>query len=539
MVKLGIMPPKILKIGKKEDIAWAVKYIKNMRDREVVFELASESPLLKSSDNMKLMKRTAEALGKKITVATDDEIGMVLAKKAGVLHGNAEVHMPKGARRGGRVGVVKQQMSDMESATTIKVAPRVEKIRTTILPDIQMPDIQPAEIIAKVNPFNRISTKATKIIVVTSVLLVLAAFLVAVLLPAATITVFARSESITRDFEIAVDKNLAAADHTNLEVPGITVNKETSLTKRFNATGKVSAGEKATGNVVLYNFTPNTLTLRASTTTLVANGKKYFFTQDATGIRSTNSENSPSTGNIAIVAELPGDDYNLPAGTKFEIQNAALGNQNVYAKNSVALAGGTTAADSATSVSQRDFDEAGIVLLNEIVAKTAAELSEEHKGVVRLVDSGITKEILAQTSSVEINEQAETFDVTVIARISGIAIKESDVTDLVVSKINEVLSADKYLPENSKRNFTASFKSLDQATGRGVLAVHFETGVAYKVQSEDLNKLLTGKNESEIKEILLSKPEVDTVDVKFWPEWLTHKAPRLSSKIKINTVIAE
>jgi len=530
------MPPKIIKLGKKDDIAAAVKHIKNMRDREVTFELENGSSLLKSSDNLRLMKKTAESLGKKIWVSTDDEIGMILAKKAGVLQGDMEIRMPKGAPRVARSDV-KPRFSDIRDSAQ-GMAQKAEKARAMVLPAMAeiTTRIAPREIFAKINPFRKFGSRTSKFVVSGLVLMVLGVFLLAIFLPSANVTVYARSETITRDFEIAVDKNLAAADHTNLEIPGITVLKESSLTKNFPATGKVAAGEKATGSVVLYNFTDNTLTLRASTTTLVSGGKKYFFTKDATGIRPTSSESNPSTGPIEIIAELPGADFNLAADTKFDIVNAALGNQNVYAKNSEALAGGSTDT-SATSVSQRDFDEAGISLLNDIVQNAANELSQTHQSPVRLFDSALTKEVLAQTANKEINEPAESFDVTVIARVSGLGVKDADVVDLVLAKINEVLSGDKYIPEDGKRNYTASFKSVDLAAGRGVLAVHFETEVAYKVESENFNKLLTGKNEAEIKEILLSKPEVDSVKVEFWPKWLTHKSPRLSNKINIQTVI--
>src|SRR5690606_649215 len=103
-----------------------------------------------------------------------------------------------------------------------------------------------------------------------------------------------------------------------------------------------------------------------------------------------------------------------------------------------------------------------------------------------------------------------------------------------------VLSDDKYLlTDNGQTKYSAEFKSLDVATGQGVLAVHFETVAAYQVDEDDLSKLLAGKNETEIKEILLSKPEVDEVKVEFWPSWLVHKAPKFNGKVYIETVVTQ
>jgi hypothetical protein len=541
------MPPKTIKLNKKDEISSVVKRIKDMRDKEVIFEMDSSSALLRNSDHMKLMKKTAQSLGKKIWVSTDDEIGRILAKKADVLYGDDEVRMPRPRARTMK-NEVKPNFSDIMSngkaipaPVMIKPKPKMDMdldMEVATIPVVQSYDYEEVE-----EPRARFNfgTRRTKVIISSLIGLVIAALLLAIFLPSATVTVFARSESISRDFEIVVDKNLAAPDNTNLEIPGIAVSNEESLTKNFPATGTLSSGEKATGLVTLYNFTKNTLTLKATTTTLVVDGKKYLFTKDVTGIRPTGgTEENPAAGTlippVTVIAEQGGEAYNLPAGARFEIVNKALGNQPVFAKNTDPIAGGSTNT-SATAVSQKDVDQAAAVLLNEIVATTASELSNQNGGTVKIVDSGVTKEVLAQTESREPGEAASSFDMTMIARVTGMAFKDQDVIDLVESKINEVLSNDKYLDQSANKNYTAKFKSFDAATGRGVLSVHFETTVAYKLDNQNLSKLLAGKNEAEIKEILLSKPEVDSVTVKFWPSWLSHKAPRISSKIHIESQV--
>ncbi|OGF02782.1 MAG: hypothetical protein A3J07_00185 [Candidatus Doudnabacteria bacterium RIFCSPLOWO2_02_FULL_49_13] len=532
------MATPIIKLGKKDDIASVVKRIKDLREREVIFELESGSALLRSSDNLKLMKRTGEALGKKIRVTTDDEIGKILAKKAGVLLGDLEVKMPKGGIRVARSDV-KPRFSDILGGSRIPsraVGRVVEKANAFAVPKISMPTLP------KFN-WNFGEHKTVKIFLAALAGLIVVCFALAIWLPKATITLMARSESITRDFEIVVDKTVAQADPDNLEIPGFVVEKEKSKTESFPATGKESVGLKAAGAVTLYNFTNNTLTLKASTTTLVANGQKYKFTHDVTGLKPTQgTQAKPDLASlippVPIVADSGGESSNMPPGTKFKVVNAALGNQNVYAINQTAITGGKTTT-SATVFSQQDFDNAVASMVNAIVAEAAAEASETAGGTIQLVDSGLVKTVLAKTANKEIGDPAENFNMTVIAKISGLGFRQQDVIDVVVSKIKQVLSADKYLADEGKNTYTATYKTIDSAGGQGVLAVHFETTAAYKVDSNNLSKLLAGKNESEIKEILLSKPEVDTVKVEFWPKWLTYKAPRFNGKIYIETKLSQ
>lgn len=519
------MPPKVIKLGKKDDIASVIRQIKPIRDREVIFELVRGSILLSSSYNLKLLKRTGEAMGKIVKVQTDDEIGRILAKKAGVLYGDAEVRMPKNVHRVSRSDV-KPRFSDIMGSRKFFSAADERALKPEAA-------VQPVKISKPNTRAVKSSGNFSKLFILGLVILVVAVFGLAVLLPKATVTVFARSEQVTRDLELTVDKSFVAADPDNLQISGVPIAREVSQTKNFPTTGAKLDGVKAAGTVTIYNFTPNTLTLKAATTTLVVSGKKYFFAKDVSGIK----PNGVPNPNIQISAELPGETQNLPADTKFQIVNQALGSQNVYAVNPEGIGGGD--ATSTTVLSQEDIDKAAASLANDIVAQAESDLTQETGFATKLVPSGIKIEILAKTANKDVGDIADDFDMTMIAKVTGLGFKDNDVTSVVVAKINQVLSSDKYLLDSFHKEYTAEYKSVDIPNGHGVLAVHFATTAAYKIDASNLAKILAGKNESEIKEILLSKPEVDNVKVELWPNWIAHKAPRFNGKIYIQTQISQ
>lgn len=521
------MPPKVIKLGKKDDIASVIRQVKSIRDREVIFELVRGSVLLSSSANLKLLKRTGEALGKNVKVMTDDEIGRILAKKAGVLYGDEEVKMPR--PEGIRVARsdVKPRFSDiMGSRKIFSTAVRnAVKPVAAILPVKQFPKISSKP--------KRLSGNFSRMFILALVILVVGVFGLAVLLPKATITVFARSEQVTRDLEITVDKNTSFADADTLQIQGVPVAREVSQTKNFPSTGVKLSGTKATGTVTLFNLTANTLTLKAATTTLMASGKKYFFVKDVGGIK----PNGVPNPDIQITAELAGEEQNLLADTRFEIVNAALGNQNVYATNPNGIGGGQ--ATSVKVLSQEDIDKAAASLTNDIVKEAESDITQETGMSTKLASTGTKIEVLAKTANKDVGEEVDNFDMTMIAKVTGLGFKSNEVINLVITKINQVLSSDKYLLDNGQKQFTAEFKSIDIPNGHGVLAVHFQTTAAYKVDSSNLPKILAGKTESEVKEILLSKPEIDNVKVVFWPDWFVHKVPRFNGKIQIMTELSQ
>lgn len=528
------MPPQTIKLGRKDDIVSVIKQIRNLRDREVIFELESGSILLASSDNLKLMKRTGEALGKTIKVQTDDEVGRILAKKAGILldGDDTEPRMIRSAQVRVARSDVKPRFSDILGARKIFNRPVTQPER------IINPVVAISASVGK--KIHRVSNR-TKILIISGVVLVITIACLLIFLPKATITVFARSEQVARDLEITVDKNITSIDTNNLQIPGIEFTKEISQTKNFTTSGVKLTGTKATGSITIYNFTKYTLKLSAKNTSFVFNGKKYLLNKDVAGIRPTGgTEASPDmttlTPPVEVVAEEPGEAYNLPANSKFQISNPALGNFQVYGINPTGIGGGR--AVSSPMISQKDIDSAVESLTIEIVAQAQADLSQENGSSMKLLDSGIVKQILAKTTNKNVGDEVDNFNMTVIARIAGLAFKDNDVTDAAVAKINQVLSTDKYLLDDAKKQYTAQFKTIDQTLGHGVLAVHFATTAAYKVDETNLAKILSGKNALEIKEILLSKPEVDKVQVDFWPSWLVHSAPKLNGHVYVKSEIS-
>jgi cell division protein FtsL len=538
---------RVIKLKKSDDIAAVIQIIKDLKDREVVFEMEKGSPLLSSSSNLRLIKKTGEVMGKKIRVRTDDPTGRILAIKAEVLEGDAESAMPatlQPMRPRVRTTDIRPRFQDI-----IRPRPSAAIVPAAIEPDVESTYIRSAQEnieIARPARVRRKGTSLSKVFVVTMVVLVLVVFALAVLLPTANITIYARSEPISRDTEVIVDKSATKADAAKMVVPALIVSREVSQTKNFPATGTKNIGTKATGSVQLYNFTKNTLTLKSTTTVLLVNGKKFLFTKDITGLRPTATigtgadaevDSSSLIPPVSLIAELPGEDYNIAANTKFNIVNAALGNQNVYGVDTAAFAGGST--KTVKIVSQQDLDNAAASMTNSIAAQAEEDLKSENTGSdVKILPTGITKEVLAKTSNKNAGDTADAFDMTMIAKISGLSFRETDVKELAKNKITSVLSDDKYLLTDAQDSIIANFKSLDLTHGTGVLSVHYETIAAYRVDTTNLSQLLAGKNANEIKEILLTKPEIDRVDVEFAP-FFVNKAPKLNGKIYIHNQLSQ
>lgn len=542
---------KTIKLDKKEEVSSAIQKLKAAKETEVIIEAERGSLVISNSNHLRLIRKTAEVLGKSVLLKTDDELGQALAVKAGMplLQESPKLSRVFPRRIKTQSAKPRTAISDIPFNRPAPVKPTMPVKPTVLKRGTSVKAESPLGFASGMEPQGPASSsrvwKFSKYVVSVLALVTLAVFAAAVILPKTEITVYARSEAVTRDVEITVDKNAKTMDSSRMIIPGSIVNRELNDTKSFQTTGQKQVGTKAAGSVQIYNFTKNLLTLKASTTTLVINGKKYFFTKDATAIRPTarignGNEQEVDTGTltapIPITAETPGDSYNLPANSRFEIVNAALGTgKDVYAVSPVAISGGTS--KTVRVLSQADLDSATEKMSEGLATVAEQDIIAAGDSTKKLLSSGTIKEILAKTANKDVGDEATEFDMTVIARISGLSYNEQDVKNLVLDKINAVLSSDKYLLPDGKQDASARYKSLDLANGKGVLAVHFETVAAYKVDNDNLSQVLAGKNASEIKEILLTKPEIDRVDVKFSP-FFVNKAPRFNGKIYVSSVLS-
>lgn len=365
-------------------------------------------------------------------------------------------------------------------------------------------------------------------------LLAVFAFLV---LPEVKIEVEARSEPVTREFEIKVDQKAPSANFAELVTPGKVLEQDLSGTKTFPATGTKNAGKIASGFVHIYNFSKTTLILKKDTTILIANGNKYHFTQDAGNIRPTarigleDQEVDPTslTAPVPVAAEGPGEQFNLPAKTRLEIQNEVFGHQPkvLYAVVAEDLSGGTTREMKVVTQEdiQRAYDDLGKQLL-ENSRKALATPSSSFK----ILDEAASSQIVEQKAAAAPGAESKEFDATVRLKLRALVYDEQEVRGIITQRITRLLPENKILQTRQADRLQSKFSAVNLDQGFGILQNHYESQIVYKVDPADLVERVRGKSESEIRDILLSRPEIAEVGVKFYPFWVK-SAPKFTRKI--------
>lgn len=374
-----------------------------------------------------------------------------------------------------------------------------------------------------------------------ALLVVLVGLSIFFLLPEAKISIKLRTEPVTRDLEIRLDQNEQNVSVSTLLIPGEIKEKEIEGGRIYSTSGVRNVGSKASGFVNLYNFSKTTLILKAETTVLTAGGKKYFFAHDVGSIRPTarigldDVEIDPSSliPPVAVIAETPGEAYNLAAGTRLEITNEVFGAkpETLYAvAASDGVSGGAT--KEIKIATEADLTSALDQLKNDLVEQARRELEEQDAGV-KILAPALAVEIVDQSTSVSAGAEVAEFTAGLKLKIRALGFSEKDVLKVIRERISRLLPENKKLIAEDQPKLQTSFIQVNLGEGSGILAAHFEGEIRYELDQVGLKDRLRGKTADEIREILLSRAEIQDVEVRFYPFWLK-KAPRFTRKIELD-----
>ncbi len=560
---------KTLYLNLEDDVAKIVAKLKREKSESAVLVFPKKSFIFSDSINLKLLKKQIDMIDKEVFILTMDERGQEYAQAAGF----QLKHLPKSSRA--------NSFSDIRPRTTrvpetvavaemiaevaaeedaqdpepvyeepiIKTAPRrasAERSRSFITPaKISRPNIRsteaaPLRVAHKDNVFmpagSKVAPPRTRksyrayVIGFIALALVVVMLLVLVVLPSASIVVYAKNQSIARDLDITADVNAQTTDSSKLTVPVVVVNETQTIADNFQANGKKELGSKAEGRIAIYNLTGSPMALKAATTTLTVGSKTYVFKQDQPLVKALTSAASDANATVAdVVATEGGESFNVPAGTRMEITNQAFGSQpqRLYAKTVTQIVGGNSRFVSV--VSKEDMDNAQKELTKRVVDGINANLAARE---ARLVEGAYNISVISYITDKPEGTEGQNFASTLQVNISGLAFNENALKNMVRQRLLTTLGAGRNLQDANVDKVIYKIKNLDLQNGLMQLSLHYESNAKPNLQQQDIRNKVAGKTKEEASDVILANPDVDHIEITVQPAWQS-SLPRFGSKIHL------
>ncbi len=557
---------KSIYLNLEDDIAKITTRLKREASDEVVLVVPKKSLLFSDSINLRLLKKQADVLGKTISIMTMDEMGQAYAKEAGFdlkflsksgpSKDSGDIRMsPRTVRKtepkrrvaapaatsAATSGAVKRSPMRPRPATATR--PATMKPRTIVpaasvaTKDTMFPpyptrpprsNLFKPEMAQELAPARRTTNIQRFLIAFVGLSILVGLLLAFVILPSASITVYAKTQPVSRDVDVLVTSAVSGPDQSRLSLPSTRVQKEMVVNNKFDTGGKRDVGTKSIGTVKIYNFSGAALNLRATTTTLTVGTKTYRFKTDQNNVRvSSSTTSTPNTAEIE--ASEGGESFNVPAGTRMEITNQVFGSkpQALYAVVDSAVVGGSSRF--ITTVTEEDLQKARDALTAQALAELRDELSASN---ITLPDNAYTVAATDFVPSAQVGAEVQSFTANQKVAITGLGFSTLDLATMLRSRILNTLGANVNLQEPSKDTITYTIKQLDIPGGIMRLTVHYESKAIGQVDVTNITSAIVGKSKEQASEILLANDQIERVDIALSPSW-QGSIPRFKQKIDL------
>lgn len=356
-------------------------------------------------------------------------------------------------------------------------------------------------------PFTLLSTRK-KYILVSIPLIALVFGLVSLwwFLPSSKITLKVKSQVLEKEENVLVGRASPGG------LTGTLVESLLSGSQKAVTTGKKEVGDKAQGEVILFNKTSQPKTFTAGTILKTTSGVVFALNSQATVASRSATLEGITYGKTKtnVTAQDFGTEGNIAANTNFTIADF---DQSLYsAYNEQSFSGGTKREVSV--VSQDDRKKLQDNLTKELETKATEELKAKVPPNSKIEDTAIQKEVISQKFDKEVAQEASVVSLTQEVKFSAVAYSQDELFKFLAEKIKEdVPSSYEILSDFSKVEI---IETLPEGEGF-ILRTKFTGSLIPKFDTPKITNELVGKNPKTTKDYLLALQDVQEAQIAISP----------------------
>lgn len=321
----------------------------------------------------------------------------------------------------------------------------------------------------------------------------------------AQITVFTDQKSFKKTIPVTFASENSFKDG-KIKINEIFTEADGSLSK--GVTGKKETGNKAQGEVTIYNKLDSPKTFLKGSSVTSSNNLIFTLTDDVTVASTSSFSTSLSSSNVKIEASTYGKQYNLPSGSNFTVGNFPA--SSYIAKNNNALSGGTT--KDIQVVSQKDLDDLLTQITSDLQNKAIQEAKSKLSSGENILPQSLSSEVTEKNFDKKVGDEAGTISLSAKIKFQFASYNNSDLGGLIKESAAGEIGQDFSLkPSDSKINVQDFTINKDTVSAKLAINAVFEPTI-------DKNKLLksiSGKSLSESEKQIKNVAGVTDVNIKF------------------------
>ena len=368
--------------------------------------------------------------------------------------------------------------------------------------------------------------------IITTLVISLTAFLSLIwFYPKATAQLIVYPQIISEQLDIVLTNDPNKTAQGKKTVITKTIEVEVNGEKTANTTGKLKVGDKAKGEVTIYNKTLNGKSF--SKGTVILNGDlKFSLDNDIKVASASDTGEGLSFGkvNTPFTANFIGSEGNLASGSIFIFHD--LPENSFSAKNAQSFTGGTSR--EVTSVAKTDQTKLETDLTEELTSQAKQQLIQKTSSGEKLIEVSVQTSTTNKKFSNEIDHEAKEVSLKLTLKVNGLTFQESDLSNLASKSLTTVPAG--YTLDNNKTGVKIEETKVDKSGN--IMAKAIIT--AYFLPEIDTEKIITkllGKTYSQAAAILREDSKLGGVKIvaenslPLWKNYLPFRRPNLSLQV--------
>ncbi len=353
----------------------------------------------------------------------------------------------------------------------------------------------------------------------------------------ASVEIRVRASELSDNFTVTLDTEHESVDVEAGALPAIMLEEEVEGSSRVNVTGKSTVGERAKGEVTIFNDTDVRRTLAAGTRLTTTNGSQLVFTLDtevqiaskSVDLANENSPFSPGVATAKVTALNIGTDYNIGAQTPFNVAN--FSSSVLLARSNGAFSGGSSR--EVRVVAQVDIQAATEQLRAQLTEKAKSQMENNKDNTIEIIDDSGEVAWKGQSFSHKLNEETENLTMTGTLSYSAIGYSVSEMENLAKQKLQTQIDGNNDLAGNIRTQFALQEGNSEE--GKYIFDVSVSARLVPNIVPDKIRERIIGNNARDMDLYMRSRSDVVEIETKRTPAlpgWFNRYPPN-ADKIQI------
>ncbi len=492
-------------LNQEDNVMEIINKLKDVSDLNIDMFIPEGSVLFENFLNLKLIQYEADKMEKSINFSTDDEHGRVLLE---ALSGKEMEYIP-------------EEFGNVEEYTT------KEKKRTISIPSIRIP---------------RIGENKKWLLALIPLVLTVSFIYYGSTAPKAKVKITVGSNPFIKSISVKIK----ADSQTNVKemvLRGNTISIEVEDILEKETTGSKTVGEKATGEIKIYNKTDTEIELdKGDKVTYKGDPDNlvYVLKEDVSiPPREEDPETLTSKWGEAT-AKIEATDI----GTKYNIddnENLNISGRNkseAEAKTKGKISGGKS--EEIKIVAEIDKTDVSNSLRTTLLKKAEEELKNKMASNQKLIEGSTKVTITSETFSAQVGDEKSKISVTQKATAEALIYTDGDLNGFIDEYFKSVIPEGHYMPENDRKtevnvlgNSTNSVVNSKEAD----IQITLRSIVVPNIKKEDIQESLRGKTEEEARDVIESLRNIEYYEMSVSPRVpFFSRVPKNTERINVELI---